>query len=207
MIFVSLGVVVGAPLAISSTQSANAVTIAGANSLTDKVSVSYASGADDLTTDIHILAWNDFHGNLEPAALNIYGKYAGGAAYLAKAVLAKQAEYKGQVATVTAGDNIGAAPLASALFHDEPTEVVSNFLGVDYMSVGNHEFDKGSAELLRMQNGGCNPDTGCTAAPYAQQEHSKIKYNKKYKGADFQYLAANVINNATGTTLFPSYGV
>src|SRR4051794_6999368 len=73
MIFVSLGVVVGAPLAISSTQSANAVTIAGAHSLTDKVSVSYAKGKDkDKTTDIHVLAWNDFHGNLEPAALNIY---------------------------------------------------------------------------------------------------------------------------------------
>src|SRR5688572_7831928 len=103
MIFVSLGVVVGAPLAITSNQSASAVTIAGANSLTDKVSVSYAKGDKDKTTDIHVLAWNDFHGNLEPAAMNIYGKYAGGAAYLAKAVLAKQAEYKGQVATVTAG--------------------------------------------------------------------------------------------------------
>jgi 5'-nucleotidase len=207
MIFVSLGVVVGAPLAISSNQSASAVTIAGANSLTDKVSVSYAAGDDDKTTDIHVLAWNDFHGNLEPAAMNIYGKYAGGAAYLAKAVLAKQRQYKGQVATVTAGDNIGAAPLASALFHDEPAEIVSNFLGVDYMSVGNHEFDKGSAELLRMQNGGCNPVAGCTAGPYAQRENSKIKYTKKYKGADFQYLAANVISNATGETLFPSYGV
>src|SRR4051812_29192466 len=95
MIFVSLGVVVGAPLAISSTQSANAVTIAGAHSLTDKVSVSYAKGDDDKTTDIHVLAWNDLHGNLEPAALNIYGRYAGGAAYLAKLVKEKQALYKG----------------------------------------------------------------------------------------------------------------
>ena len=65
---------------------------------------------------------------------------------------------------VSAGDNIGASPLVSGLFHDEPTIEAFNAMGVDISSVGNHEFDEGSAELLRMQDGGCHPVDGCQAA-------------------------------------------
>jgi 5'-nucleotidase len=75
---------------------------------------------------------------------------------------------------------------------------------VDFGSVGNHEFDEGSAELLRMQNGGCHPTDGCAAAPYALANGGSTN---TYPGADFQYLAANVIVNATGKTLFPAYAV
>src|SRR5690349_5794739 len=106
MIAVSVGVVVGAPLAVTSvTAPAGATTITGAHALTDKVSVTYAKSKTKTygTTDVHVLAWNDFHGNLDPGTLNIYGKYAGGAAYLAKAVKDLQAKYGKNVATVTAG--------------------------------------------------------------------------------------------------------
>src|SRR5437879_1552297 len=96
MIVAALGAVVAAPLAVTKAPPANAVTIAGARTLSDKVAVSWA-GKDkpSSTTDIHLLGWNDFHGNLEPAGLNIYGKFAGGGAYLAKAVLDKQKLYAG----------------------------------------------------------------------------------------------------------------
>ncbi len=62
---------------------------------------------------------------------------------------------------ISAGDLIGASPLLSALFHDEPTIESMNKLGLDINAVGNHEFDEGAAELLRMQDGGCHPTDGC----------------------------------------------
>jgi len=198
----AVGVVVAAPLAGSGGEQAGAVTISGARSLTDQVVVSYAKPDKALTTDVHLLAFNDLHGNLEAAGLNIYGQFAGGASYLAKAVKDRQAIYGDRQATVLAGDNIGASPLANGLFFEEPVTIASNLMNVDFASVGNHEFDKGKDELLRIQNGGCNP-AGCTAAPYALPDGSTTDV---YPGADFQYLSANVVVDATGKTLFPAFG-
>jgi 5'-nucleotidase len=207
MIITAVGAVVAAPLAVTKAPPADAVTIAGARTLSDKVAVSWAAKSSSTkTTAIHVLGWNDFHGNLEPASLNIYGKFAGGGAYLAKAVLDKQKQYAGHVATVMAGDNIGASPLADGLFKGEPATVATNFMNVDFSSVGNHEFDKGKAELLRIQQGGCG-GTACTGAPYAEPKNGGVKQRKTFPGADFKYLAANVIDNATGKPLFPAYGI
>jgi 5'-nucleotidase len=155
------------------------------------------------TTDVHLLAFNDLHGNLEAAGNNIYGHFAGGAAYLSKLVKDKQAEYgKTKQATIFAGDNIGASPLANGLFFEEPVTIASNLMHVDLASVGNHEFDKGSKELLRIQNGGCKPVDGCTAAPYALANGGSTNV---FPGADFEYLSANVVVDATGKTLFPAF--
>jgi 5'-nucleotidase len=197
----AMGAALIAPLATSS-GSAGAVTIAGAQSLADKVSVQFKE-PNDRTTNIHLLAFNDLHGTLDPAGNNIYGHFAGGAAYLAKAVKDRQAQYGAKQVTLMAGDNMGASPLASALFHDEPIVVASNLMDVDLGSVGNHEFDEGKDELLRMQNGGCHPTDGCNG-PYALPGGGTTD---TYPGADFQYLAANVVVNATGQTLFPPYAI
>jgi 5'-nucleotidase len=204
LVAVSLSAVLLAPLAATGPAVTAAPTISGAQTLTDTVSVSFQSAAETgQTSTMHVLAWNDFHGNLEPAALNIYGKFAGGAPYLAKLVKDRQAIYGRRAATVLAGDNIGASPLASALVNEEPSTVVSNLMNVDFSSVGNHEFDKGAAELLRIQNGGCKPVTGCTGAPYAKESGGTTK---RYPGADFQYLAANVVDTATNAPIFPAFG-
>jgi 5'-nucleotidase len=90
---------------------------------------------------------------------------------------------------------IGASPIQSALFHDEPTIQAFNLMGFDFSAVGNHEFDEGVAELQRMQNGGCHPTDGC---------YSGVP---PFTGAAFKYLAANVIRLDTGETLFPAYMV
>lgn len=204
MIVAALGAVVVAPLAVTKAPPANAVTIAGARTLSDKVAVNWAADSEpSSTTDIHLLGWNDFHGNLEADRLTMYGKFAGGAAYLAKAVHDKQQQYDGHVATVLAGDNIGASPLADGLFKGEPATIVSNFMNVDYAAVGNHEFDKGKTELQRIQQGGCGA-TACVGAPYAVPDGDP---QNEFPGAQFQYLSANVIDNATGKSLFPAYGV
>ena len=204
VVAVAVGVVLAAPLAAPRQAATDAVTISGARSLSDHVQVSYAQADAGSSTDVHLLAFNDLHGNLEAGGLNIYGKFAGGAAYLAKAVKDRQALYRNRQATILAGDNIGASPLANGLFFEEPITIASNLMRVDFASVGNHEFDKGSAELLRIQNGGCHPVEGCTAAPYALPDGSTTDV---YPGADFQYLSANVVVDATGRTLLPAFGM
>jgi 5'-nucleotidase len=145
-----------------------------------------------------LLAINDFHGNVEPPTGSgglIGTTPAGGAEYLATQLKALRAESKKQnTITVAAGDLIGASPLLSAAFHDEPTIEAFNLMGLDYASVGNHEFDEGAAELLRIQNGGCHPVDGC-------------QDGTPYQGANFQYLSANAVVSATGQPLLPPYAI
>jgi 5'-nucleotidase len=199
---VAVGVVLAAPLAARNQAADGGVVISGARSLSDQVLVTYSEPDAQRSTDLHVLAFNDLHGNLEAGGLNLYGQFAGGAAYLAKAVKDRQALYGKRQATAFAGDNIGASPLANGLFFEEPVTVASNLMHVDFASVGNHEFDKGKDELLRIQNGGCRPVEGCTAAPYRLPNGGTTSV---FPGADFKYLSANVIVDATGKTLFPAF--
>ena len=141
--------------------------------------------------NLQILAINDFHGNIATTSSSFGG--VGRADYLAANIAAREAEADNSI-FVSAGDLIGASPLVSALFHDEPTIEAMNLLGLDINGVGNHEFDEGPAELLRMANGGSHPVDGDLDGD-------------GFAGADFQFLAANVVVDATGKTLFPSYTV
>lgn len=200
---VAVCVVLAAPLAAPDRASSGAVIISGARSISDQVLVSFGDRIPARTTDVHLLAFNDLHGTLDPGSQTLYGHFAGGAAYLAKTVLDRQALYGDMQVTLFAGDNIGASQLANGLFHEEPIVVASNLMNVDIASVGNHEFDKGSAELLRIQNGGCHVD-GCTGAPYALPDGSTTDV---FPGADFQYLSNNVVVDATGQTLFPGTAI
>ncbi|MET8424459.1 bifunctional metallophosphatase/5'-nucleotidase [Nocardia sp. NPDC004860] len=130
--------------------------------------------------EVHLFGINDLHGNLQPpdGANGKVGTYiAGGATYLAAHLARLKAAYPDS-AILSAGDNIGASPLVSSLFHDEPTIDFLNSVGVAASAVGNHEFDHGVAELRRLQQGGCAAD-GCTPG-------------QPFTGAKFPYLAANV---------------
>jgi 5'-nucleotidase len=143
-----------------------------------------------------LLALNDFHGNLEPPAGSsgrVGTVVAGGAEYLATHVAALEATNPENTLVLSAGDLIGASPLLSALFHDEPTIEAMNRIGLDYNAVGNHEFDEGVTELLRMQRGGCHPVDGC-------------QDGTDFAGAEFEFLAANVVD-ARGRTLFKPYRI
>ena len=116
----------------------------------------------------------------------------GGAEYLASTLATLRAGAPNSV-TVAAGDLIGGSPFLSGLFHDEPAVESLNSLGLDVSSVGNHEFDEGVGELVRMQYGGCRFDDGCYA-PWGPGG---------YPGADFSWLAANVVRESTGRTVLP----
>ncbi|HSO13251.1 MAG TPA: bifunctional metallophosphatase/5'-nucleotidase [Anaerolineales bacterium] len=148
------------------------------------------------TVDVQILAVNDFHGNLEPpsgSSGRIGTINAGGAEYLATHVNNLRAMNPNTV-VVSAGDMIGASPLLSALFHDEPTIEAFNQIGLDFNAVGNHEFDEGVYELIRMQEGGCHPVDGCLDGD-------------DFAGAEFRYLAANVTWKKNDKPIFPAYKI
>jgi 5'-nucleotidase len=144
---------------------------------------------------VRLLAFNDFHGALKPPPVGIIERdgrmvRAGGAAHFATAIRALGADQPNTI-VVGAGDLVGATPLISSLFADEPTLSALDSFGLHYSSVGNHEFDRGTAELRRKQAGGCR-EVPCTA-------------DAAWKGSRFQYLAANVIETATGRPFFPAY--
>jgi 5'-nucleotidase len=180
--------------------------------------VATATPAPDAATPlvhVQILAINDFHGNLEPPTASngvilvapadplastrdarttdagVTLVPAGGAAYLTTQVGRLRAENPATV-VVSAGDLTGASPLLSNVFLDEPTILVMNRLGLDLEGVGNHDFDRGLPELMRLQKPGCSLGD-CDAGSFA--------------GASFEYLAANVFDDATGRTVFPPYAI
>ncbi|MFJ8976465.1 bifunctional metallophosphatase/5'-nucleotidase [Streptomyces sp. NPDC102282] len=166
----------------------------------------HGHGHPSRTVDVQLLSFNDLHGNLEPPAGSagtvsetqadgtVKSVPAGGVEYLATSLRTAR---KGHPYSVTAagGDMVGASPLLSGLFHDEPTIEALNGLDLDVTTVGNHEFDEGATELARLQNGGCHPVEGC------------YEKDKTFKGADFPYLAANVTNEKTGKPVLKPYTV
>jgi len=154
--------------------------------------------------DIHLVALNDFHGNLEPTKYTVKPAdgsaprtvQAGGIAVLGGALNTFRKEDP-DLLLVAAGDLVGASPALSALWADEPSIDALNRLGLVASSLGNHEFDQGGAELLRQQNGGCDsprPAKACRIAP-------------DFKGARYTYLATNVIDRRTGKPLAPGYKI
>ena len=171
------------------------------------------AGKKEKLIDVRVLAFNDFHGHLEantpggiavgccelagsPATLGPISRPAGGIGYFTTWLKRLGSESPNTI-VASAGDLIGASPLASALFHDEPTIKAMNLAGLDVIGVGNHEFDEGKAELRRMQEGGCHPTDTEHTCPDGQP----------FEGSLFQYLAANVIDRDTNNPLLPEYKI
>jgi len=176
------------------------------------------AGAQAATADpkppisVKIIGFNDYHGNLQspgtfgvnttvPSALR---PPVGGAEFMAAHVALMKAGNKNNV-VVGAGDFIGATPLISALFYDEPSVETLNRIGLEFNAVGNHEFDKGKDELKRLQNGGCKV-TGGLPDPNSCKGFGSSAPGM-FDGARYKWLSANVVETATGRTLLPAYGV
>ena len=172
-------------------------------------------------TKLRLLAFNDFHGHLEAGTPGtivnpVTGTAvpAGGAEYFATHLKALGSEAENTF-VVSAGDLIGASPLASGLMHDEPTIDFMNYAGLDTIGVGNHEFDEGSGELLRMQYGNRSHDGD---GPYIGSSYTPVRADgchpvdgcqdaTPFGGSLFQYLAANVIDTDTHNPLLPQYQI
>jgi len=164
------------------------------------VNVAFGKSSPRHEVKAQLLSFNDFHGNIDPPTGSgglVNGTPAGGVEYLATTVKKLRAEASAERQpnlTVAAGDLIGATPLVSAAFHDEPAIESMNKVGLDISSVGNHEFDEGVTELKRMQRGGCHPVDGC-------------QDGDGFRGASFKYLAANVVDKKTQEPILPPYEI
>ena len=168
-----------------------------------------AGAAVAATFDVKIIGFNDYHGTLQsPGTFGVNTLVptgnrpaVGGAEFMAAYVNQMKAANPLNV-VVGAGDLIGASPLISALFFDEPAVETLNKIGLEFSAVGNHEFDKGKDELKRLQNGGCKipaDSNSCKGFGSATPGH--------FDGANFKWLSANVVETATGRTLLPPYGI
>ena len=156
---------------------------------------------EDRTTDIQLLGVNDFHGNLEPPSTKVGGRTVGGAAYLDAYLNRYEAKHPGRTIRVHAGDMVGASPLISSYFHDEPTVYAMNQMEFDVGTLGNHEFDEGGGEMLRLINGGQRDDgLQFKDGPDRQPVNTS---DPNFPGADFPYIAANTILESSGQTVLP----
>lgn len=147
---------------------------------------------------VKILAVNDFHGQL-PDGQNLNGEPAGSAPVLAS-YLKCATDDAGEAATFIAlpGDVVGASPPESGLLLDEPAVLFFNSLAGDcpemIATFGNHEFDRGMDELLRMVRGG----NGKTAITHLADP---------YPGAAAEYVSSNVVWKSNGTLLAAPYTI
>jgi len=166
--------------------------------------------AGNKPVDVVVLGLNDFHGNLlptgfagikvpAPTAANpaaTANLTAGGAEIIGGYVAAARAANPNTV-LVGGGDLIGASPVISSLLRDEPSVIALSKMGMQVSSLGNHEFDQGLKELMRMQNGGCDKNDAAKAC----------KFDANYPGASFKWLGANVLDKATGKPVFAPYQI
>ncbi|TQM95329.1 2',3'-cyclic-nucleotide 2'-phosphodiesterase (5'-nucleotidase family) [Ornithinimicrobium humiphilum] len=149
---------------------------------------------------VQLLSFNDYHGHIAVDGDGVLSpeqdpeqNRVGGAVNLSTTLqMLRSRSYDEQTLTVAAGDLIGGSTFVSGLFQDEPAVETLELAGLDISSVGNHEFDEGVDELLRMQHGGCHPELGCFEGD-----------DNPYDGADFQWLAANVVDRESGETILP----
>jgi 5'-nucleotidase len=161
---------------------------------------------------LKIIGFNDYHGNLESpgtfgatTAIPVADRPAVGGADVIAGHVAKLKSQNPENVVVGAGDLIGATPLISAAFLDEPSIETLNRIGLEFSAVGNHEFDKGSAELLRLQNGGCKVTAGVQDSNSCKG--AAVGTPVPFEGAKFKWLSANVTNTSTGKPLLPAYGI
>jgi 5'-nucleotidase len=150
------------------------------------------------TVDLQVLGVNDLHGNLEPTLVS--GQAAGGVAYLGSYLAAAKAADPQGTITVHAGDTVGASPLISSWFHDEPTIEATNLMNFDVGTVGNHEFDEGGTEMLRLIRGGHREDG-------KQLKDGADTSDPDFPGAQYPYVSANVTYADSGRYVLPPFQV
>ena len=143
------------------------------------------------TVELQLLGVNDLHGNLEPPQRDL-----GGAAWLGAHLARAARSHPERTITVHAGDMVGASPLISSYFHDEPTIEATNMMRFDVGTVGNHEFDEGGEEMLRLIRGGQRTD-----GPRAYTS------DPNWHGARYPYIGANTVDRDTGELVLPPYEV
>ncbi|MEQ4485833.1 bifunctional metallophosphatase/5'-nucleotidase [Cohnella silvisoli] len=140
---------------------------------------------------VQLLGMNDLHGKIDVTSTVTTrpGVKFGRAEYWA-AYLRQREATNPNTLLMHSGDMVGGSSPVSALLQDEPTVEIMNALGFDIGTLGNHEFDEGVDEMLRLINGGDHPNG-----------------TPNYKGMNFPVVAANVEYKDTGKPVLAPYAI
>ncbi|MFC4321982.1 5'-nucleotidase C-terminal domain-containing protein [Litchfieldia salsa] len=144
--------------------------------------------------DAQILSVNDLHGKIDVTSKatidGVAGVQIGRIDYLAAYLRKHEAENPDHTLIVHPGDMVGGSSPVSSLYQDEPTIEIMESIGFDVGTVGNHEFDEGVAEMLRLIGGGDHPNG-----------------TENYDGINFPMVAANVEFKDSGELVLPPYTI
>ncbi|ULL16030.1 hypothetical protein DVH26_17205 [Paenibacillus sp. H1-7] len=149
---------------------------------------------------LQLLSVNDLHGkindkysekslneDLDGDGIISATTFVGGMDYMAGAMKQREAANPNTF-VIHGGDMVGGSPPISALFQDEPTVEIMEAMGFDVGVPGNHEFDEGTREMLRLLNGRTHP-----------------KGTAGYDGQNFPLTVANVVYKSNGQHVLPPY--
>ena len=149
------------------------------------------------SVEIQLLGVNDFHGRLEAPRRGV-----GGAAALDAHLDRAERSHPGRTIRVHAGDMVGASPLVSSYFHDEPSVRAMNLMEFDVGTLGNHEFDEGGDEMVRLLRGGQRTD----GLQFRRDARGRPVNTSApdFEGVRFPYIAANTVDHAGELRLPPT---
>jgi 5'-nucleotidase len=142
---VTMPVVVGQPGGTPVVQAVNAYGFSAAaksNKSYTAAQLATVASASNIKS-VQVLQLSDLHGAIEASATNI------GAAVLASA-FANDRKNAAATVTLSAGDNIGAAPPISTEFEEMPTIEAMNLMKFDVSAFGNHEHDRNLAHVQKV---------------------------------------------------------
>jgi len=145
---------------------------------------------------IRLLAINDFHGQLGDSDAVVDGVPIGGAATLAAYMNRERAADPAGTVMVSAGDAFGASPPESSLLDHESTMAVLTQMGLDVATFGNHEWDRGFNETMRLVFGGKRTMT---------VNGKQVATGPMWPGSPFPWVSANLVDRKTGKPLVPPF--
>jgi len=179
---------------------------------------------------VRLLSVNDFHGQLTDSDAEVEGTKIGGAATLAAYVQRERAGNPNGTLFVSAGDMLGASPPESSLLRHHSTIAVLDAMGLDMATFGNHEFDKGYAEAVRLifgdgylasaQRAQGIPVTGAAGTPAKKRKKGSsakldaaagakhvaaAKGKPAWPGSPFPWVSANIVDATSKRPILPPY--
>lgn len=144
---------------------------------------------------VRLLALNDFHGQLGDSDAKLGAMEVGGAATMAGYINRERAANPNGTVVLSAGDAIGASPPESTLLDHESTFATLAGMGMDVATVGNHEFDRGYAETMRLIKGGRR----------TKRVRGKNVAGPMWPGSPFPFVSANIVDRKSGKPVLPPY--
>ncbi|MBB1569988.1 bifunctional metallophosphatase/5'-nucleotidase [Arachnia rubra] len=146
--------------------------------------------------NVSLFTYNDFHGRLRNAS-----------ALFTPVERARSVQGEANVALISSGDDIGGSTFESMADNDNPTLKVMSAVGLNVQTVGNHEFDKGWADLAGRVNTSLNGIEQLGANVYAKgtrQVASPLKAYRTFKVGDLNVAVIGAVTGDLSSVVSPA---